>query len=89
METRSVPMAALGTLELVTALQYVSTLRSMSKGHANYSMKLANYDFVPPNVELELKAGFTNNLPQLKKIKIVPFLIIYHPKQNSMDSFIT
>ena len=67
METRSVPMAALGTLELVTALQYVSTLRSMSKGRANYSMKLANYDFVPPNVELELKAGFTNNLPQLKK----------------------
>jgi len=61
----------------------------MSKGRANYSMKLANYDFVPPNVELELKAGFTNNLPQLKKIKIVPFLIIYHPKQNSMDSFIT
>merc|ERR1719491_364360 len=26
--------------------QYVSSLRSMSKGRANYSMKLANYDFV-------------------------------------------
>ena len=38
--------------------QYVSTLRSMSKGRANYSMKLANYDFVPPNVEEELKKGF-------------------------------
>jgi len=43
---------------LANMFQYVSTLRSMSKGRANYSMKLANYDFVPPNVELELKAGF-------------------------------
>merc|ERR1719506_1361794 len=32
----------------------VSALRSMSKGRANYSMKLANYDFVPPNIEKEL-----------------------------------
>jgi elongation factor G len=31
----------------------------MSKGRANYSMKLANYEFVPPNVEEELKKGFT------------------------------
>merc|ERR1711966_198883 len=44
---------------LANMFQYVSTLRSMSKGRANYSMKLANYDFVPPNIELELKAGFT------------------------------
>jgi elongation factor G len=43
---------------LANMFQYVSTLRSMSKGRANYSMKLANYDFVPPNVELELKKGF-------------------------------
>jgi len=43
---------------LANMFQYVSTLRSMSKGRANYSMKLANYDFVPPNVEAELKAGF-------------------------------
>merc|ERR1712151_640448 len=43
---------------LANMFQYVSTLRSMSKGRANYSMKLANYDFVPPNVEQELKAGF-------------------------------
>jgi len=54
-----------GNIKTISALvpfanmfQYVSTLRSMSKGRANYSMKLANYDFVPPNVELELKAGF-------------------------------
>merc|ERR1712176_270236 len=44
---------------LANMFQYVSTLRSMSKGRANYSMKLANYDFVPPNIEEELKAGFT------------------------------
>jgi elongation factor G len=30
----------------------------MSKGRASYSMKLANYDFVPSNVEEELKKGF-------------------------------
>merc|ERR1711920_909729 len=44
---------------LANMFQYVSTLRSMSKGRANYSMKLASYDFVPPNIETELKAGFT------------------------------
>ena len=46
---------------LANMFQYVSTLRSMSKGRANYSMKLANYDFVPPNIEDELKKGFTTN----------------------------
>merc|ERR1719276_156349 len=44
---------------LANMFQYVSTLRSMSKGRANYSMKPANYDFVPPNIEEELKKGFT------------------------------
>lgn len=43
---------------LANMFQYVSTLRSMSKGRANYSMKLAAYDFVPPNIEDELKKGF-------------------------------
>merc|ERR1719291_1460561 len=43
---------------LANMFQYVFTLRSMSKGRANYSMKLASYDFVPPNIETELKAGF-------------------------------
>jgi len=43
---------------LANMFQYVSTLRSMSKGRANYSMKLANYEFVPPSIEAELKAGF-------------------------------
>ena len=43
---------------LANMFQYVSTLRSMSKGRANYSMKLSNYDFVPPSIEDELKKGF-------------------------------
>lgn len=43
---------------LANMFQYVSTLRSMSKGRANYSMKLSNYDFVPTAVEDELKKGF-------------------------------
>jgi elongation factor G len=43
---------------LANMFQYVSTLRSMSKGRASYSMKLKNYDFVPPNIEDELKRGF-------------------------------
>jgi elongation factor G len=43
---------------LANMFQYVSTLRSMSKGRANYSMKLAKYDFVPNNVEEDLKKGF-------------------------------
>jgi elongation factor G len=54
-----------GNVKTITAMvplanmfQYVSTLRSMSKGRANYSMKLANYEFVPPNIEEELKRGF-------------------------------
>jgi len=47
------------TVPLANMFQYVSSLRSMSKGRANYSMKLADYDFVPPNIELELKQGFT------------------------------
>ena len=43
---------------LANMFQYVSSLRSMSKGRAAYSMELAQYDFVPPNVEKELTAGF-------------------------------
>merc|ERR1712070_916857 len=36
---------------LANMFQYVSSLRGMSKGRAQYSMKLSKYDFVPPNVE--------------------------------------
>merc|ERR1711871_1508253 len=41
---------------LANMFQYVSTLRSMSKGRANYSMQLASYETVPPNVEKEIMA---------------------------------
>ena len=43
---------------LANMFQYVSTLRSLSKGRAQYSMELNCYDFVPPNVEKELTAKF-------------------------------
>merc|ERR1719273_1891716 len=52
------PISAL--VPLANMFQYVSTLRSMSKGRANYSMKLANYEFVPPNIEADLKKGFVD-----------------------------
>merc|ERR1711865_567276 len=45
-------------IPLANMFQYVSTLRSMSKGRANYSMKLANYDFVPQDIQTKLKEGF-------------------------------
>lgn len=43
---------------LANMFQYVSTLRSLSKGRAQYSMELNCYDFVPPNVEKDLIAKF-------------------------------
>jgi len=43
---------------LANMFQYVSSLRSLSKGRAQYSMTLAQYDFVPPNVEKELTAKY-------------------------------
>lgn len=46
---------------LANMFQYVSTLRSLSKGRAQYSMVLSSYDFVPPNVEKELAAKFKPN----------------------------
>merc|ERR1719298_340797 len=46
---------------LANMFQYVSSLRSSTKGRASYSMKLASYDFVPPNVEKELMAKFQGN----------------------------
>lgn len=43
---------------LANMFSYVSTLRSLSKGRAQYSMVLDSYDFVPPNVEKDLQAKF-------------------------------
>ena len=42
---------------LANMFQYVSSLRGMSKGRAQYSMKLSKYDFVPPNVEKQIVAN--------------------------------
>merc|ERR1719217_552445 len=42
---------------LGTMFQYVSDLRSMSKGRAQYSMVFDGYELVPPNVEKEVAAG--------------------------------
>ena len=39
---------------LANMFQYVSTLRSMSKGRAQYTMVLEHYDFVPSGVERDI-----------------------------------
>ncbi len=43
---------------LANMFQYVSTIRSMSKGRAQYSMELKSYEFVPPHIEKELALKF-------------------------------
>jgi len=43
---------------LATMFQYVSSLRGMSKGRAQYTMELDHYELVPPNVEKELMGSF-------------------------------
>ena len=46
------------SVPLANMFQYVSTLRSISKGRASYSMKLASYDFVlSPRGDLETRRG--------------------------------
>lgn len=46
---------------LANMFQYVSTLRSITKGRASYSMNLEAYEVVPPNVEKELLTKFKGN----------------------------
>ena len=43
---------------LANMFSYVSSLRSLTKGRAQYSMKLADYELVPPNVEQDLQKKF-------------------------------
>ena len=43
---------------LANMFNYVSVLRSISKGRASYSMLLEKYEFVPATVETELVAKF-------------------------------
>uniref|UniRef100_A0A3B4W953 Elongation factor G, mitochondrial n=1 Tax=Seriola lalandi dorsalis TaxID=1841481 RepID=A0A3B4W953_SERLL len=47
---------------LANMFQYVSSLRSLTKGRASYSMELDSYEVVPPNVEKELLAKYKGTL---------------------------
>jgi len=49
------------TVPLANMFQYVSALRSATKGRASYQMKLDRYDLVPPNVEKEIMAKYKGN----------------------------
>merc|ERR1740139_744366 len=46
---------------LANMFQYVSSLRSMSKGRASYSTELESYEVVPPNVEKEIMSKYKGN----------------------------
>ena len=46
---------------LANMFQYVSSLRSLTKGRASYSMELESYEIVPPNVEKEIMSKYKGN----------------------------
>ena len=46
---------------LANMFQYVSALRSATKGRASYAMNLDRYDLVPPNVEKEIMSKYKGN----------------------------
>merc|ERR1719502_661811 len=46
---------------LANMFQYVSQLRSITKGRASYSMELDSYEVVPPNVEKEIMSKYKGN----------------------------
>uniref|UniRef100_A0A7S1N1I8 Elongation factor G, mitochondrial n=1 Tax=Eutreptiella gymnastica TaxID=73025 RepID=A0A7S1N1I8_9EUGL len=43
-----------GLVPLANMFQYVSSLRGMSKGRANYTMELASYEYVPMNIQKDI-----------------------------------
>jgi elongation factor G len=47
---------------LANMFQYVSDLRSATKGRASYAMELASYEVVPPNIEKEIMAKYKGNV---------------------------
>jgi len=49
------------SVPLANMFQYVSDLRSATKGRASYAMNLDRYDLVPPNVEKELLSKYKGN----------------------------
>merc|ERR1719182_818764 len=46
---------------LANMFQYVSSLRSATKGRASYQMSLEKYEVVPPNVEKEIMSKYKGN----------------------------
>jgi elongation factor G len=46
---------------LANMFQYVSALRSATKGRASYAMNLDRYSLVPPNVEKEIMSKYKGN----------------------------
>jgi elongation factor G len=46
---------------LANMFQYVSSLRSATKGRASYAMELESYEVVPPNVEKEIMSKYKGN----------------------------
>merc|ERR1712070_580560 len=46
---------------LANMFQYVSDLRSATKGRASYAMNLDSYELVPPNVEKEIMSKYKGN----------------------------
>merc|ERR1719258_480283 len=46
---------------LANMFQYVSALRSATKGRASYAMNLDSYELVPPNVEKEIMSKYKGN----------------------------
>jgi elongation factor G len=51
-------MKAIGAnVPLAAMFNYVSNLRSMTKGRGSYQMKLADYQQVPPNIQEEIVAA--------------------------------
>ena len=45
------------SVPLAEMFQYVSTLRGMTKGRAQYSMQLEKYEVVPPNIQEKIVAA--------------------------------
>ena len=43
---------------LANMFGYISTLRSMSSGRAQFTMQFDHYDRVPPNISEEIQAKF-------------------------------
>jgi len=49
------------SVPLSEMFQYVSTLRGMTKGRAQYSMQLEKYEVVPPNIQEKIIAASTGS----------------------------